>query len=92
MRIILTVLLSFWTGLATAGELEDEIIGYMDFATEAEGIILPEQVTEGIVNDVFEFLVITFGEELHGLGGTLRGVEQAFAIRVFTDTAQDFFV
>ena len=25
----------------------------MDFATEAEGIILPEQVTEGIVNDVF---------------------------------------
>lgn len=53
MRMILTVLLSFWTGLATAGELEDEIIGYMDFATEAEGIILPEQVTEDIFNDVF---------------------------------------
>ena len=53
MRMILTVLLTAWAGLATAGELEDEIIGYMDFATEAEGIILPEQLTEDIFGDVF---------------------------------------
>ena len=35
-----------------AGELEDEIIGYMDFATEAEGIILPQQLTEDIFGDI----------------------------------------
>ncbi|KHQ49974.1 rhodanese-like domain-containing protein [Mameliella alba] len=33
---------------ALAGELEDEINGYMDFATETAGIILPQQLTREI--------------------------------------------
>lgn len=70
MRMILTVLLSFWTGLATAGELEDEIIGYMDFATEAEGLILPEQVTEDIFNDVF---FVDTRSLAHYQAGTING-------------------
>lgn len=35
-----------------AGELEDEIIGYMDFATEAEGILLPQQLTKDVFDDI----------------------------------------
>src|SRR6056297_902092 len=35
-------------GPARAGELEDEIIGYMDFATETAGIILPQQLTRDV--------------------------------------------
>jgi rhodanese-related sulfurtransferase len=38
---------------ATAGELEDEIIGYMDFATESAGIILPQQLTADIWDSVY---------------------------------------
>lgn len=33
---------------ALAGELEDEIIGYMDFATATAGIILPQQLTREV--------------------------------------------
>lgn len=46
------------TGLAvcaarvSAGALEDEIIGYMDFATYESGIILPEQLTEDVFGSV----------------------------------------
>ncbi|MBV7392709.1 rhodanese-like domain-containing protein [Mameliella sediminis] len=36
-----------------AGELEDEIIGYMDFATETAGIILPQQLTAEIWEGVY---------------------------------------
>lgn len=38
----------FLSGPLGAGELEDEIVGYMDFATETAGIILPQQLTRDI--------------------------------------------
>ncbi len=38
---------------ANAQDLRDEIIGYMDFATETEGIILPAQLTKDVFDQVF---------------------------------------
>lgn len=49
----MAVLIGLGTAPATAGELEDEIIGYMDFATEAAGIILPQQLTADIWDSVY---------------------------------------
>ncbi|MEQ9693684.1 rhodanese-like domain-containing protein [Shimia sp. SDUM112013] len=39
--------------VAEEDAVADAIVGYMDFATEAEGIILPQQLTEDVFNDVF---------------------------------------
>lgn len=39
-------------GAVSAGELQDEIMGYMDFATYEAGIILPEQLTEDVFGSV----------------------------------------
>lgn len=54
------------TGPVLAGELEDEIIGYMDFATEAEGIILPQQLTEDVFHAVY--FVDVRSAEAHATG------------------------
>lgn len=53
-----------------AGELEDEIIGYMDFATEAEGILLPQQLTEDVFHDIH--FVDVRSPEAHA-AGTIPG-------------------
>lgn len=42
----------FLASASVASELEDEIIGYMDFATYEAGIILPEQLTEDVFGSV----------------------------------------
>lgn len=54
MRGGAAVLLALMAGTAPAlaGELENEILGYMDFATEAEGIILPQQLTKDVFADI----------------------------------------
>lgn len=57
-------------GPVMTGELEDEIIGYMDFATEAEGIILPQQLTEDVFHAVY--FVDVRSAESHA-GGTIPG-------------------
>lgn len=41
-----------WAGMAAGGELQDEIVGYMEFATYEAGIILPEQLTEDVFGSV----------------------------------------
>ncbi|MNG23366.1 hypothetical protein D3C84_1079620 [compost metagenome] len=41
------------------------------------------------VGDFFQGLLVAAAEVLHGLGGALGGVEQAFAGRVFADLAED---
>lgn len=47
---------------------------------------------DGVVDDVFEVLVVAFGEELHGFGGAVGGVEEAFALGVFANFLDDFVV
>ncbi len=37
---------------APAQDLADEIVSYMDFATDTQGIILPEQLTQDIFGDI----------------------------------------
>ena len=39
--------------LADEEAVAEAIVGYMDFATEAEGIILPQQLTEDVFKEVF---------------------------------------
>lgn len=46
----------------------------------------------GVVDDVFKFFAIALGQEVHGFGRTFRGVEQAFAFRIFTDFRKNFFI
>ena len=41
------------------------------------------------VDDFLQGLAIAVAEVLHGLGRALRGVEQAFALRVFAETDED---
>jgi hypothetical protein len=43
------------------------------------------------VDDFFDTLVVTMAEVAHGLAGA-PCVEQAFAVRVFTETDQDLAV
>lgn len=50
-QIFIAVALALATP-AFAGELEDEILGYMDFATYEAGIIVPEQLTEDVFGSV----------------------------------------
>lgn len=57
-------------GVVNAGELEDEILGYMDFATAAEGIILPEQLTEDLFYQIL--FVDTRSAQAYG-EGTIPG-------------------
>lgn len=40
------------TAAAPAQDLADEITSYMDFATETQGILLPQQVTQDIFDDI----------------------------------------
>ncbi|MNV99290.1 hypothetical protein D3C71_1946340 [compost metagenome] len=41
------------------------------------------------VGDLFQGLLVTAAEVLHGLGSALGGVEQAFAGRVFAELTED---
>jgi len=44
------------------------------------------------VDDFFEVLLIAMTQVLHGLGGALGGVDQAFAFRVFAQVLEDLAV
>lgn len=50
---IATCLASAPSAPAVAQDLVEEILGYMDFATESEGIILPEQLSEDIFAGIY---------------------------------------
>ena len=60
------VLIGLATLPARADDLEDEVLGYMDFATETQGIILPEQITREIFEAVH--FVDTRSAEAHARG------------------------
>lgn len=52
MKHLFTALAMAFAVPAMAQDIGDEIIGYMDFATETQGIILPQQLTEDIFAQV----------------------------------------
>ncbi len=63
---ILCAILLACAAPAGAAELEEEILGYMDFATETEGVILPAQLTEDVFAAVH--FVDTRSAGMHGAG------------------------
>lgn len=51
-RLLAAFAVSLVGSNATADDLGDEIIGYMDFATYESGIILPQQLTQDVFDAV----------------------------------------
>ena len=53
VRYALVAWLALSPGGAMSADLLEEITGYLDFASETEGIILPQQITQDVFENIF---------------------------------------
>jgi rhodanese-related sulfurtransferase len=65
VRYALVAWLALSPGAAMSADLLEEITGYLDFASETEGIILPQQITQDVFENVF-FVDARSAKDHHG--------------------------